>query len=329
MVATRASNRLVAQRARAKAKAETEYLRSEVTILTAQLDILKNALSRSVSETVLATIFANCEELRTRHVMQNVEETQDDEDDGDTISRSSSSPKVNSNTNIRSSAPILLSHPHVPPPTTKYQAIPPLTKQAEPVVATSSAIPHQQHQLTSQQIQQLHHMQLLQHMVELQQQHVNAYQPQPQPQPSTTLYHNNFGQFPFISYNLAAAAAAASQATSTSDTAGVIAKSHTHPSSLSLLQLPSQPTSMCSSSCSERSYSSTSSSHTSSSAATDFSITTDKDTAVALTHQNHTHRGDNDETDSPRSVEDDAEMVFTALTHMRSEILKNSTKDQQ
>ena len=58
------------------------------------------------------------------------------------------------------------------------------------------------------------------------------------------------------------------------------------------------------------------------------SSTIDHDMVAAANYQNQRHRGSsNMESDSPRSVEDDAEMVFTALTHMRSEILKNSTKD--
>ena len=311
----------MAQRARAKAKAETEHLRSEVTILAAQLDILKNALSRSVSSTLLATILANCEEQRTIHATHNNDETQDDEDDGETVSRSSSSPRVNTNT----ARPILISHPTVPPSATnKYQTIPlPSFKQSEPVMVTSSDIHHQQHPLTAQQLQQLQHMHMLQQMVELQQQLAHA--SQPQPQPPSTLYQNNFGQFPFISYNLAAAAAAAAAASQANSK-----------SSLSLLQLPLPSQSMCSSNGSERSYSSTSSSHSSSSMATDITSTTDHedsstidhDTVAPANYQNQRHRGSsNMESDSPRSVEDDAEMVFTALTHMRSEILKNSTKD--
>ena len=314
----------MAQRARAKAKAETEHLRSEVTILAAQLDILKNALSRSVSSTLLATILANCEEQRTIHATHNNEETQDDEEDyGETVSRSSSSPRVNTNT----ARPILISHPTVPPSATnKYQTIPlPSFKQSEPVMVTSSDIHHQQHPLTAQQLQQLQHMHMLQQMVELQQQLAHASQPQPQPQPPSTLYQNNFGQFPFISYNLAAAAAAAAAASQANSK-----------SSLSLLQLPLPSQSMCSSNGSERSYSSTSSSHSSSSMATDITSTTDHedsstidhDTVAPANYQNQRHRGSsNMESESPRSVEDDAEMVFTALTHMRSEILKNSTKD--
>ena len=58
------------------------------------------------------------------------------------------------------------------------------------------------------------------------------------------------------------------------------------------------------------------------------SSTIDHDTVAPANYQNQRHRGSsNMESESPRSVEDDAEMVFTALTHMRSEILKNSTKD--
>jgi hypothetical protein len=198
-------------------------------------------------------------------------------------------------------------------------------KQAKPVVAITSSDIHQQYPLTSQQIQQLHHMHMLQQMVELQQQLVQTHQPQAQP-PSTH-YPNNFGQFPFISYNLAAAAAAASSQ----------ANSKSHPQSspsLSLLQLHHPSQSTCSSNGSERSYSSTSSSQSSSSMATEITTTTDHEGSSMTDHHmisiqipNQTYRGSHLENESPRSVEDDAEMVFTALTHMRSEILKNSSKD--